>query len=241
MSQGGAHGPRPQAHTLSRWPASDHDRRMSTPGSSPEEPLAPDPRDGATTDAGGGPPPQAPRRHNVWRWIALALAVAAIGLLVWAISAQSDLNDTEDDLGALQSQVDQGEETGSAVVAAAKNLYDDLAQQLGTTTEELAATAEQLAATKQDAAEAEQDAASAEQAAEEATSATDKAQAEADRAEAEVEAAQSKAAIAADCASAYVSAFGALLEGDDITEQAAAVREQLQQITADCRTALGSE
>jgi uncharacterized coiled-coil DUF342 family protein len=95
---------------------------------------------------------------------------------------------------------------------------------------------DETAATGQAEQQAQQDADAAKQAAEKADHATDKAKAEADQAKAETEAVQSKAAIAADCAKAYVSAFGTLFEGGD---QAATVRDQLQGITADCKAALG--
>ena len=56
------------------------------------------------------------------------------------------------------------------------------------------------------------------------------AQAEADQARAAADAANAKLDIAADCAKAYVSAFGMLFEGEDVEEQAPAVREQFASI-----------
>ena len=69
---------------------------------------------------------------------------------------------------------------------------------------------------------------------------TDKAKAEADQAKAEATAAESKAAIVAECAKAYFSAFGTLFEGDDVGAQAEQVREQLKGITSECQAALGA-
>jgi hypothetical protein len=80
--------------------------------------------------------------------------------------------------------------------------------------------------------QAEQDPAAAKQAAADAGNETEKAKAEADQAEAKAKAKESKAAVAADCAKAYISAFGALFEGDSAGDQAPAVREQLSDITA---------
>jgi uncharacterized protein (DUF3084 family) len=186
------------------------------------------------------PPPQAQKkRRNPWIWICMGLAVVAAGLLIWALTIQSDLDSSEQDVADLQSQLEQSEETGSALLGAAKALYDDFAQQIGATTEDLAATQQDLDEAEQAAAKAEEDAAAAEQDAAEAGSETDKARAEADKLKAEAQAAESKAAVAADCGKAYVSAFGALFEGDSVREQAATVRPQLESITAECKAALG--
>ena len=123
---------------------------------------------------------------------------------------------------------------GSQVVTAAKAVFDDLAAELGATTEDLESTQEDLDEAQQTADDAEQVAADAKETAENAGNETDKAKAEADQAKAELTAAESKASIAGDCAKAYVAAIGAVLEGGE----AATVREQLQSITADCKTAL---
>ena len=44
----------------------------------------------------------------------------------------------------------------------------------------------------------------------------------------------------AECAKAYISAFGGLFEGDTVRDQAPAVREQLSAITATCKDELGA-
>ena len=66
---------------------------------------------------------------------------------------------------------------------------------------------------------------------------TEKAQAEADQAQAELEAAESRAIVARDCARAYLAAIGELFEGESPEEQADAVRDELQGITAQCEDA----
>ena len=73
-------------------------------------------------------PPAEPATHNRWKWIAIVLGVVSIGLLVWAIG-EADKND-------LQSQVDQGKESGSTFVTSSKALYDEVTNQLGSTNEE---------------------------------------------------------------------------------------------------------
>jgi hypothetical protein len=42
----------------------------------------------------------------------------------------------------------------------------------------------------------------------------------------------------ADCTKAYFSAFGTLFGGDDVKAQASKVRQQLESITGECKTAL---
>jgi chromosome segregation ATPase len=200
--------------------APEHDRTMATTS----------PQDEAATSG------QAPKKtHHVWIWISAVLAVVAIGLLIWALQTRSDLNDTQQKNADLQSQVDQGQETGGAVLTAVKGLINDLAAQLGATNEDLADTQEKLDNSQQAEQDAEKAADAAKLEAEKADTATDKAQAEADQAQAEIAVAESKASVAAGCAKAYVSALGTLFESGD---QAASVGDQIQGITADCKAAL---
>jgi peptidoglycan hydrolase CwlO-like protein len=124
-------------------------------------------------------------------------------------------------------------------VAALKSVYDDLAEQLGATQEDLAAAEEDIEAANKKAEAADEDAAAAEKKAAEAGDETDKAKAEADQAKAEAEAAKSRATVVKDCSKAYISALGTLFDGDDVRDQASAVRDQFKRITADCKTALG--
>lgn len=191
-----------------------------------------DPHDSAPAE---GPEPG--KRRNWWIWISAVLAVVAAGLLIWALTIQSDRDEAEQDAKDLQAQLDQREATGGAVVATAKGLLEDLTQQLGVTSEDLAATQQAVKDANEAAANAEQAAADAKQKADGAANETDKAKAEADQAKAELQAAESKAAVAADCAKAYVSAIGSLFEGESVRAQAPAVREQLAGITADCKAA----
>ena len=43
------------------------------------------------------------KKRNVWIWISALLAVVAAGLLIWALSVNSDLNSTQDQVDSLQS------------------------------------------------------------------------------------------------------------------------------------------
>ena len=121
------------------------------------------------------------------------------------------------------------------MLAGATALYKEFAEQLGTTEEDLAATQQELEEAQRAAEQAEQDAEAARQAAADAGNDTEQAQAEADQARAELEAAESRAAVAADCAKAFISAFGALFEGENPEDQAPEVREQLSEIAATCK------
>ena len=152
-------------------------------------------------------PEPAPRKHrNPWIWISAVLAIAAVGLLVWALTVRSDLDDTNAELDQVQAQVEENAESGSDFAAAAKVAYDDLANRIGA-------------------------------AGENAQESIDEAQAQVEEAQTDADAAAGKATVAAECVKAYVSAFGALFEGD-LTEGAAAVREQIAGITDDCQAAL---
>ncbi len=233
-------------------------------------------------------------RRNIWIWISAAVTLVAAGFLIWALMLRSDLDSSKQDNAQLQSQIDQAAKSGSAAVDEAKTLYNDVAQELGSTSEALATSQQDLEKAKKigagavaavaaaaaaavkaskdsdqadkKAAEADKNAADATKQAEQATSDAEKAKAEADKAKAETEKAnaeaekakaeadkakadgdkataeadlvKSKAAIVADCAKAYVSAFGALFEGESAKDQAPAVRESLKPITADCKAAL---
>lgn len=235
-----------------------------------DETAAGRPDRGEPTDP---PADQAPaKRRKPWIWLSVLLTIVAAGLLIWALTIQSDLDSTQQELEstqqeldgtsqelagtsqeldstkqeldatkqdaeAPQSESDDGNRTG-AVLVAAKALYDEFAEQLNATSEDLAATQQDLEEAEKTAAQAEQDAEAAKQAAADAGNETDKAKAQTDQANAEAKAAESRAAVAADCAKAYISTFGALFEGESVRDQAPAVREQLSDITAECKDEL---
>jgi cytoskeletal protein RodZ len=178
------------------------------------------------------------KKRSPWMWVSIVLAVVAIGLLVWAVTTKSDLDNANADNAALQAQNEQGKETGTAAVTAVKSAYDDVTQQLGATTEDLTATEQDLKDAEQQAAKAQDDANAAKQQAADAKDESAKANAQADEAQAELDAAQSKARIAADCAKAYVTAIGGLFGGGDVSAAADKVKQDVQGITADCKTAL---
>ena len=184
------------------------------------------------------PNPQRPKKHrSPWIWVSGGLALAVVGLLIWGLTTQADLNSSEDDVSDLQTQVSNE----SAESEAAKDLADELAEDLGATNEDLAASEQKLEQTEESADKAKAEADAAQQDVDQAQNATEKAEAEAKQAQAEADAAESKAEIAGDCAQAYVAAFGALFEGESVKSQAEVVREDLQSISAQCQSALAGE
>ena len=183
------------------------------------------------------------------------LAVVAAGLLVWALTIQSDLDSTQQeldsaqqDLAGTQQKLDNtskeldsakqdAEELGSQLaeddshpgvaLAAGKVLYDEFSAKLDAAREDLAANEQALAEAEKAMAQAEKDAAAAKEDAAAATDEAAKANAQAEQAKAEAEATESRAAAAAACAKSYISAFGGLFEGENPQDQADDVREEL--------------
>jgi hypothetical protein len=183
--------------------------------------------DGAQQQPPAGPSQK--KHRSRWIWVSALLGLACAGLLIWALVLRSDL----DDANAQNAQNAQKQETGGKVAAAAKAAYDSLAAELGATTDDLDATQQELEGAQQDADQAQKAADEATQTAESTDDKLDTAVAEADQAKAEAEAAGSKATVAKDCAKAYVSALGGLLDGGQKDQ----VRAQLQGITSDCQAA----
>ena len=223
----------------------------------------------APDDTPPEPPAEAEpaKSRKPWIWLSAVLAILAAGLLIWALTIRSDLDGANQELDStsqqlaganeeldgtkqqldaanqdveeLEAEVDEGLAPGAAVAGAAA-LYKQFSDQLGATQDDLAATQQDLEQAEKAAAQAEKDAKAAKQAAADAGSETEKAQAKADQATAEVKAAESRAAVAADCARAYIAAFGVLFEDESGSDQADEVREQLAAITATCKDELAA-
>jgi hypothetical protein len=198
------------------------------------------------------------KARKPWIWLSAVLAVVAVGLLIWALTIQSDLDSANQQLAAaneeldgtkkqldatkqnveeLQAEADKGVGTGAAV-AGATALYKEFSNQLGATQDDLASTQQDLEEAEKAAAQADKEAKAAKQAAADAGNETEKAQAEADQARAELKAAESRSAIAADCAKSYISAVGVLFDGESTSDEKDKVREQLSAITATCKDEL---
>jgi uncharacterized protein YoxC len=89
-------------------------------------------------------------RRNPWIWISALLALIAIGLLVWALSLRSDLDDTQQQVADLQAQIDGGSSKAQDIAAAAKSLADDVRGAVGSASDDLAATKERIQARADD-------------------------------------------------------------------------------------------
>ena len=189
-------------------------------------------------EASSPSPDRSSKRTNPWIWVSVALAALSIGLLVWGLNTKSDLDKANKDNKQLESQLKAGAAAGTAAAASYKSAYNDLQQQVGATSQDLATTQQDLDKAKADAAKAEDEAAAAKKEADQANNETDKANAETKQAQAEAKAAESKAQITTECTKAFFSSIGKLLESDDPNSQLAAVKEDLNSISADCKDAL---
>ena len=171
--------------------------------------------------------------RSPWLWVSVVLALCCVGLLIWALSLRSDLDTTQQQVDSLQAQIDRQAQTGDVVQSSLQAAYDQIVKQLGTAKGDLNALTQDIDTAKQAVADADERAQAA------ASEATDRAQSRIDEAQAKADSATAKTRVAADCAKAYLTAFGTLFEGDSIRAQIATVRQELQNIAADCQTALG--
>ena len=178
--------------------------------SAPETPSTPDPRDHTPHKRPGG-------------WIAVAglLAAGVIGIGIYAINLDSDLDDANAQIASQQEQIDQAQGTGDDAAAAARSAYDDLTAQLGAAQEDASQAVEQ----------ASEQLDQAEQAAEDARGTADELQKEAD-------AARAKAETAATCAQSFLSAFSGVFGGATLKEGVEATVAELQALQPQCAPAL---
>ena len=176
-----------------------------------------------------GPAPPTPRKRP-WGWIAITglLAACVVGLGIYAVNLNSDLDDAnaelaaqQEQIAAQQEQIDQAEETSAASVAAAQAAYDELAAQLGAAQQNGSQAVEQAA---EELSQAEQAAADAQGTAEELQTQAD--------------AAEAKAENAATCAQSFLSAFSGVFSGATLKEGVEATLAELQALQPHCATAL---
>jgi chromosome segregation ATPase len=177
--------------------------------------------------------------RTVWIWSSAALAVVVIAAVVWGLSVRSDLDDANAQVAQLEAEnaAQDGGETEAEpdpAVAALKVAYEELTAQLGTATDDLASATADLEQAQTASAQAEQAAAAAKEKAGDVKGAVEQAQATADQAQLEAEAARAKGAVIADCAKASFSVVGELLDGGSLST----VRDSVQSIAADCKSAL---
>lgn len=188
------------------------------------------------TATGGAPPAPgetstASSQKRPWGWIAVAgvLAAGLVGVGIYAINLNSDLDDANAKIASQQAKItsqqkelDDAQNTGADVVAAAKTAYADLSSKLGATQQDASQVTEQAAA-KLDQAE---------QAAADAKGTADEVQKKAD-------AAQAKAEAAASCAQSFLTAFKGVFDAATLKEGVEATVTELKALQPKCASALG--
>jgi ABC-type transporter Mla subunit MlaD len=177
--------------------------------------------------------PEHHRRPTVWIVLTCVFAVAAVGLGIWAVNAQSDADDAKEQLSAQQQAASEATpeptpteaptEAPPAPAATAdpetQQAFEDAAAQLGQVSDDVSELQSQLQTAKANADEAQQKAA-------DATGAVDKLRAEA-------EAFQAQAELTKTC---LMGTLGALKQTYQSGGAEAAV-EQLKALAGDCRNA----
>jgi chromosome segregation ATPase len=163
------------------------------------------------------------QRTRPWGWIAVAgvLAVGVIGIGIYAINLNSDLDDANAKIASQQKQIDEAQNTGADVVAAAKSAYDELSSQVGAAQENAGQAVEQ-----------------ANQVLDQAEQAASDAQGTADELKAQAEAGQAKAETAATCARSFLSAFSGVFDAASLQEGVDAAVADLQALQPQCASAI---
>jgi hypothetical protein len=203
--------------------------------SAPETPSGSDPRTQPTATGGAPPAPgeTAPdsSHKRPWGWIAVAgvLAAGVVGIGIYAINVNSDLDDAnakaasqQKQIASQQKELDEAQNTGANVVAAAKRAYENVSSKLGATQQDASQTSEQAAA-KLDQAD---------QAAADAKGTADELQKKAD-------AAQAKAEAAGACAQSFLTAFSGVFSAATLKEGVEATVTELKALQPKCASALG--
>jgi hypothetical protein len=205
--------------------------------SAPENPSDSDPRaqaprepdsaagtapQSAMPDASPGPGNHKPRKRP-WGWIALSglLVAAVVGLAIYAVGLDSDLDDANAKIAAQQKQIDEAENKGADVVAAAKSAYENLSTQAGAAQENAGQAVEQ-----------------ANQVLDQAEQAAADAQGTADELKAQADAAQANAETAATCARSFLSAFSGVFDAASLQEGIDAAVADLQDLQPQCASAI---
>ena len=198
--------------------------------SSSATPSNSDPRAKATPDQGkrttasASASPSASHKRP-WGWITVAglLAAGVIGLGIYAVNLNSDLDDANAKIASQQKQINEAQDKGAGVLAAAQKTYEDLSTKLGAAQQDASQAVEQ-ASVKLD--QAEQAAADAKGTAEELQK--------------QSVAARAKADAAATCAQSFLSAFNGVFSGSTLREGVQATVKELQALQPQCASALGT-
>lgn len=184
-----------------------------------------------------GQPSSSKRGARAWIVATIVLAVAAVGLGVWALSLRSDVDDKDAEIAAQQQQLEEqkgvAEDLQKAAGGIAQNVQQatrDLAKQL----EEVQGT---TAATQQQTQQAIQ---RAEDAVAEAQAQVEGAGNRLDRARAQADEAAAKAEAAGACARGYISAIAGALDAPSLSDGVAQAKSEVQALAGSCSGTLGS-
>jgi hypothetical protein len=166
------------------------------------------------------------KRGRPWGWIAVAgiLGAAALGLGIWAIQLNSDLDDANRTVATQEQQITEAQERGGDLVQSAKQAFDDLSNELGASQADLESTQAEL----DDATE------SADQAAQQAAQAAD----ETEQLQSELDGAEAKAQGAAACTRSVVAALGGIFEGETLQAGVEAAAADVRALQPECGAAL---
>src|SRR4051812_25423062 len=83
----------------------------NTPDTDHRGPSAPPPAGDVSPPGPPAAPPEsgpARKKPNRWLWVSAGLLVAVVGLLVWGLHTQSELDNTQQDVDQLQTQAESG-------------------------------------------------------------------------------------------------------------------------------------
>ena len=177
-----------------------------------------------------------------WVIATVVLAVAAVGLGVWAFSLKSDNDDKDAKIASQQQQLDQQQTTAADAAGKLKDAASGIAgdaqqalQDLGTQLDQVQGTA---TATQQDVDQAIND---AQTAAADAKARVQKAGNDAlEKAQAQADEASARADEAAACARGYLSAIGSVFDAESITAGVEQAKTDIQGLQGSCADTLGS-
>jgi chromosome segregation ATPase len=159
-----------------------------------------------------------------WGWIALAgvLAAGVVGLAIYAVNLNSDVDDANAKVASQQKEIDQAQDKGAGIAAATKVAYEELSGKLGAAQEDAGQAVDQASQQLDDAEQAAEDA-----------------QGSADDLQKQVDAAEAKADAAATCAQSFLSSFSGVFDAATVQEGVEAAVAELKTLQPQCAPALG--
>jgi len=177
-------------------------------------------------------------RHPARKWIVatIVLALAAIGLGVWAFMLRSDIDDKDAQIAAQQQQIAEQEDAAAQLTEAASGVAGDVQQSFAALGEQLDQI-EGAAAASQEQTQAAIE--QAEQAAVEASERAEAAENEAEKAQAEADEATARAEAAGACARGYLSAVADIFDAESLEAGVEAAAAEFEKLSGSCADTLG--